>query len=534
MTRHQLHPKRRIFRTAVAAAAASGLAAVFLPALGAPPGPAAAVEVPPYPWDGTARVVDLVKTLVVREEEPPPFDPAQFEHWIDADGDGCDTRQEVLIATSHPQYLAVGPQCQVSGEWHSYYEGGYLEDPAQLAIDHLVPLEEAWRSGAWEWTPEQRRDFANDLDYMQASLLPITLSVHEAKGSSDPAEWLPPYHGTHCGYVQKWVLVKSRWNLTVDPQEYRALEEMLNAGSCTQTEKVPPRGLHPGRGPATLMGDAASQAPLMFLATAQAITPDGTIAAEVPLEPDGTYILTGLSPGDYRIFFEGGVSGASDTWYSEQRRMAPYLEDTPSTLSIGPGDVVAGLDAGLAVPQVFTDVPPDHVRFGHLAWLAASGVVTGYPDGTFRPDAAVTRAAMAAILHRFQGRPATPPDAPEFSDVPEGSPFHDAVSWLVASGFAEGYKNETFRPDKPLTRAAAADILYRLDGAPEVADAPPAFADVQPGDRHFTAIQWIAAEWIERPGDNFQPDELLTRSDLARILYFFRYRIVPVTVTPCC
>jgi hypothetical protein len=526
MAEHQPGSTSGIIRAALIL----GLAAVFLIAPGGQPVPASADDPPPYPLDGIARVAELVKTLTVQEEDGRALEPGQFEHWIDADGNGCDTRQEVLIAASHPQYINVGPHCQVSGEWISYYDGAYLEDPAQVAIDHLVPLEEAWHSGAWEWTPEQRRDFANDLAYMRPSLIPTTVSVHEAKGSSDPAEWLPPHHGTHCGYVQYWVLVKSRWNLTVDPREYQALTAVLNDDACLQTAPVPPRGMSPGRGPASLMGETYAQTPAMFLIKAQAIASDGSVTAEVPLEPDGSYVITGLAPGDYRILFAGGPSGAADTWYSAQRRGAPHLEDTPSVVHVGAGDVAAGLDAALAMPQVFPDVPADHPYFGYISWLAASGVITAYTDGTFRPDGAVTRGAMALILHHFQGQPAAGPDAPEFTDVPDGSPLDDAVSWLTTAGIAEGYRDGTFRPQETLTRAAAADILYRLDGAPDVPDSSPAFTDVQPGDRHYTAIQWIAAEWIvpSFPEATFRPTEPLQRADLTRMLYFFRYRIVPV------
>ena len=99
-------------------------------------------------------------------------DPS-FKHWTDADKDSCTTRAEVLIAESRIE-PTVETGCKVTGgEWYSYYDGVTLTTPGGLDIDHMVPLAEAWDSGASTWTPERREAYANDLG-ADRSLVAVT------------------------------------------------------------------------------------------------------------------------------------------------------------------------------------------------------------------------------------------------------------------------------------------------------------------------------------------------------------------------
>ena len=112
---------------------------------------------------GTTAVWLLVR-LTVATPSTLTYDRANFNHWIDADSDGCDTRAEVLIAESLIP-ATVGAGCTVTaGQWNSWYDGATWTNPSDVDIDHLVPLAEAWKSGAWAWTSEQRQAFANDLE----------------------------------------------------------------------------------------------------------------------------------------------------------------------------------------------------------------------------------------------------------------------------------------------------------------------------------------------------------------------------------
>ncbi|MFQ1001654.1 hypothetical protein [Modestobacter sp. SSW1-42] len=180
----------------------------------------------------------LDQLVVAPEYTGQPYDPDAFQHWVDADGDGCDTRAEVLIAESFTP-ATVGPACQVGGRWVSFLDGQERTDPARVEIDHLVALEEAWQSGAAAWTAAERRAFANDLDHVW-SLNAVTDTVHAAKGPRDPAEWLPPATAIRCTYAQAWIGVKYRWHLSVDPAEKSALGDIATSCGSAPME-VPPR-----------------------------------------------------------------------------------------------------------------------------------------------------------------------------------------------------------------------------------------------------------------------------------------------------
>ena len=167
-----------------------------------------------------------LENLRVEPEDRSGYNRDLFEHWIDADGNGCDTRREVLIQESLTA-VTVGAGCDISGgTWTSLYDGFTSSDPSDFDIDHMVPLAEAWDSGAGIWSDSRRRDFANDLS-SSYSLIAVSSSSNRSKSDGDPADWLPPDSTYVCEYVQQWVSVKQQWDLSVDEVEARTLDEVL-------------------------------------------------------------------------------------------------------------------------------------------------------------------------------------------------------------------------------------------------------------------------------------------------------------------
>ena len=165
-----------------------------------------------------------MRALPQAAETPAGYDRARFKHWVDADGDCQDTREEVLIAESRVPLEG----CSVTvGEWLSPYDRETWTQASDVDIDHLVPLKEAWDSGARAWDDERRERFANDLGDAR-SLVAVTDNVNQSKGDRDVAEWLPE-HGV-CAYVRHWVVVKLRWGLSVDRTERATLRDL--ARSC--------------------------------------------------------------------------------------------------------------------------------------------------------------------------------------------------------------------------------------------------------------------------------------------------------------
>ncbi|MFK8845031.1 HNH endonuclease family protein [Streptomyces sp. Ac-502] len=195
---------------------------------------------------GSSRLPGGGSTAAKRHRSPVPADRClpvqaegsregysreQFKHWIDADHDGCNTRNEILLheATVAPE---VTGRCKITkgtGTWWSWYDEATLTTKDDVDIDHMVPLGEAWDSGARTWTAAERQAYANDLDD-ERSLLAVHDSANQSKADRDPAEWTPPAASARCRYLADWVTVKTRWRLSTDTTEHAAVKKI--AAGC--------------------------------------------------------------------------------------------------------------------------------------------------------------------------------------------------------------------------------------------------------------------------------------------------------------
>lgn len=186
-----------------------------------------------FPFASDAATITakaLLQKVAVQAENGPGYQRSAFPLWVDADKDKCDTRAEILIIESKTKPV-LGPKCKViSGKWYSWYDGKTWTKPADVDIDHVVPLKEAWESGAKSWTKEKRTRYANDLAFAWG-LDAVTDNVNSSKSDKDPAQWMPPLKTVYCSYATHWVAVKYRWKLTIDPAEFKKLASVLT-GSC--------------------------------------------------------------------------------------------------------------------------------------------------------------------------------------------------------------------------------------------------------------------------------------------------------------
>ncbi|MPY91984.1 MAG: hypothetical protein GEV08_02660 [Acidimicrobiia bacterium] len=165
----------------------------------------------------------------------PAYGRDQWPHWLDADGDGCDTRDEVLLDEA-AVVPAAGAGCTLDGgRWVSAFDHRHTADAVALDVDHLVSLAEAHRSGGWAWDEEEKAAYANDLDDPR-TLVAVAASSNRAKGDRDPAGWLPE-EGV-CRYAADWVAVKARWGLSVDAEEATTLSDLL-VDPCAGTTVAP-------------------------------------------------------------------------------------------------------------------------------------------------------------------------------------------------------------------------------------------------------------------------------------------------------
>lgn len=169
-------------------------------------------------------------TLVVAEDVSTPYSRSQFKHWVDANKNGCNTRAEVLIAEATVKPRVAAKCSLVGGKWVSAYDGKTFVKSSLLDVDHMVPLAEAWRSGAAKWTSAQREAYANDLTHPQA-LIAVSASSNRQKADKDPSDWLPQ-KGV-CTYVSNWISIKAIYSLTVDQIEFQTLKKYIEQCSLS-------------------------------------------------------------------------------------------------------------------------------------------------------------------------------------------------------------------------------------------------------------------------------------------------------------
>jgi hypothetical protein len=156
-----------------------------------------------------------------REEFPHwAADGTQFG-WDEPDG-SCDVRDDALLRDGRG--VKVDEDCSITaGEWLDPYTGTKLTGSVDLDIDHIVPLANAWRSGANDWNEIQRETYAND----PGVLLSVDDAANQTKGDKGPEAWLQPNTHYRCEYARRWIWIKHNWNLTVNAQERTNLQEML-------------------------------------------------------------------------------------------------------------------------------------------------------------------------------------------------------------------------------------------------------------------------------------------------------------------
>lgn len=109
--------------------------------------------------------------------------------------------------------------------------------------------------------------------------------------------------------------------------------------------------------------------------------------------------------------------------------------------------------------NTFSDVAKSHWAANYIGYMQQFGIITGYADGSFRPDASVTRAEFAAIASRFE---ALTEGTKSFSDVPSSHWAAKYINFAATRGWVNGYADGTFRPNNSITRAEVAAVTCRL------------------------------------------------------------------------
>ncbi|MEU4834121.1 HNH endonuclease family protein [Streptosporangium sp. NPDC023615] len=195
-------------------------------AVAAPVEQAAAVGMP-TPISAAAARTALRALKVAAPRSMAGYSRAKFPHWMSQarKGAGCDTREVVLARDGRG--VTRDDECRaVSGSWRSVYDNRTYTRASSVDIDHMVPLANAWRSGANTWSTQRRRALANDLTRPQ--LIAVSASSNRSKGDQSPDQWQPPKRSYWCVYARAWVQVKAYYTLSVTSPEKKTLTAMLD------------------------------------------------------------------------------------------------------------------------------------------------------------------------------------------------------------------------------------------------------------------------------------------------------------------
>lgn len=198
----------------------------------------------PYPFGWVANslkriVVNLLKWTLHEEALPVPEEKyarkLHFGRWINdpADDTCMNTRARVLVRDSETSVTFRGnKQCVVDmGQWADPYTGETLKDSRQIQIDHMVPLKNAYVSGAWKWDYKTRCLYANFMAY-PGHLVSAEGRQNMAKGDRGPEAYMPPNMAYRCEYLKHWLSVKMLWRLSLTMDEAQAIHDAVNAAKC--------------------------------------------------------------------------------------------------------------------------------------------------------------------------------------------------------------------------------------------------------------------------------------------------------------
>jgi hypothetical protein len=165
-------------------------------------------------------------SLFAKEKKTQPkYKRKYFKHWNDADKDCRNKRAEVLKKRSLVEVSYRKSKrgfCTVkTGKWADFYYPEFHTSASKVDIDHVVPLKEAWISGAHEWDKKKREEFAND----EENLVITYKKYNQSKGAQTPLTWAPANREYYCKYLNQWVKIKKKYELVINPKIYEYIKD---------------------------------------------------------------------------------------------------------------------------------------------------------------------------------------------------------------------------------------------------------------------------------------------------------------------
>ena len=166
----------------------------------------------------------------------------------------------------------------------------------------------------------------------------------------------------------------------------------------------------------------------------------------------------------------------------------------------------------------FTDVQPTDYFYDAVRYLYHYGAISGYADGTFRPSNVTTRGQLSKIVVLAEGLPIGPITGPHFSDVPESNPFYQYIETAYNRSLISGYSDGTFRPNNNVTRGQLCKIIVQASGWPIHTAGGPHFSDVPTSNPFYEYIETAYHRGVISgyADGTFHPNSSATRGQFAR------------------
>lgn len=185
------------------------------------------------------------------------------------------------------------------------------------------------------------------------------------------------------------------------------------------------------------------------------------------------------------------------------------------------GAVIAPVPTAAQVDEIiFKDVHKDTHYYEAVLNLSERGIVRGFPDGTFKPMAHVTRGQAAKMISLIVGLDTVQVKNPRFTDVAISSEYYGPIAALVEAGVVTGYEDQTFRPSKSVTRAQMAKMIHLAFELKDVKVIESPFTDVENKDWFASYVESLRIHKITTgtTATTYSPNHFVTRGQLASFI----------------
>lgn len=190
--------------------------------------------------------LDVLDEITVAEDHHmDDYDRDAFapDGWVDANGTGCTTREDILARDLDEDTLSLDGCTVEYGTTTGAYSAAEIEHAqgdSQVDIEHVVAIGQAHRNGAHEWDEDTMEEFYQDPE----NLIAASSSENQSKGARDVTEYMPPNQGAYCEFAAATVYIKDKYDLAMNPDEHTVISDVLQDPECENTPAAPAQALY--------------------------------------------------------------------------------------------------------------------------------------------------------------------------------------------------------------------------------------------------------------------------------------------------